>query len=177
MTIHTVHWGRVPLGTRPEWLARSNSLIAIWPAPIDGDFCFREAGFVDFADSDSDWDEEFETIITKLFEWLKSHHGVALAHDASPIAEWPRSPDLDEPAILDRLVLATYDDRFPETIASFGDPITVKLRTSDGHPILWLGIAEGASLGLDDLLAHLAEGRAIEKMDLKWQHLLSHGCH
>jgi hypothetical protein len=66
--------------------------VALWPTPVDGDACFEAAGFVEFADSNEFWDEEFEELLNRVIAFcarlsgptIKRFVGIKGVRDPSP---------------------------------------------------------------------------------------------
>lgn len=140
MKIARVHWAEIT-EARPSWSSASGRLYAIWPSPIDHDACFAAAGFSDFGDSDEAWDAEFAEFVEKT---------LAVLGEIGKARGGPRA------SLRDALIAAARDDNFPPCVVSFGEPVVASVRTSDGHPILWIWIATG---GLDALLPRIVASR------------------
>jgi hypothetical protein len=149
MRFTQVNWGEV--GERPAW-ASSGRLFAVWPSPVDHDACLAAAGFGDFADSDEAWDADLvrlvETVIAGLSGW------------GEPVMTSGDSPDR---SIISGLLAAAGDDNFPPCVVTFGARAFV--RTSDGHPIVWVSLEGG---GIEALLASLAVTWEVRARALRW---------
>jgi hypothetical protein len=103
--------------------------VAIWPSPVDHDACFQAAGFVEFADSDEIWDEEFEGLLHRVIAFCSTL-------GRSVVKTFVGSKGVHDPAPADVLLAAASNDQFRTSIVGFGP--TLNLITADGHPILWL---------------------------------------
>lgn len=58
-----VHWSLVCQNEAGGLVPRDCRLLAIWPAPVNHDVCFKEAGFSLFGDNDADWDQAAERLL------------------------------------------------------------------------------------------------------------------
>jgi hypothetical protein len=178
--IRELCWGSVPPNQRPSWAAFAGTLLGVWPAPVDHDVCFREAGFSEFADTDEDWDRDWEVIVGRVLAFLQARGTSRLRNGADVrrrrpcrILEWLLPWHVPTEAVAfsprERLLLSTHDDRFPAAVVEFGDPPAVMVRASDGHPILWLDFAatlNGAEA--EASMRSIAEGRPIRRLELRW---------
>lgn len=173
--IRTIHWARVDPAAAPEWVDADAALLAIWPAPVGSDACFRKAGFTDFDVAGCEqWNGELRGVLERLVGWLERHGRVVVRQGAAPRASWwdrLRRRQPRRPAALEQLWDALCEDHLPDCIVEFGRPARVTLRIGRGRPIFWLATPKGVSLEAGGLLAHLAEGRAIRQTRLEWQFL------
>ena len=162
MTITRVNWAEV-VDARPAWATPGWKLWAVWPSPIDHDGCFAAAGFRDFADSDDDWWSDFRDLVERLLDSLESDR-LALVS-----GQYPVEHGRVRPSLVDALVAAATDDNFEPCVVGAGAPPDRALRTSDGHPIVWINQLSG---DITALLSKAARGRDCANLQLAWQHLL-----
>lgn len=163
MKIARVNWAEIT-DARPSWAPASGRLCAIWPSPVDHDACFAAAGFSDFGDTDEAWDAEFAEVVEKTLAALGETGKPALTE-----GEYPLDRGRPRVSFRDALIAASRDDNFNPCVVSFGEPVVASVRTSDGHPILWIWIAAGA---IDALLPRIAASRELRQMALEWEKLL-----
>src|SRR5262245_46869882 len=182
-SIHTLHWDIAPNYLAAGWHNRNGVLIGIWPAPCNADQFFADAGFVDFADADKGWDQEWERIVRKSLAYLE-RYGAGHIHNQDDVFVAVQRSLIDrvfrlKPAIipvtlgiLERVLLSTQDSQFPDAVVDFGDSAKVTLRTGSGLNMIWLALAAGLVFDSADLLRELAEGRRVVRTGLDWQHLV-----
>jgi hypothetical protein len=165
--INALHWDEVVIVDQPWLPARTGRLLTLLPGPADHDVCLREAGFDDFGDTDDLWDAMFSSVVNRVFEYGASHgHARLMSGDVRAYASRAagKSP---APAIADAMICAATDDRFPPCQVEFGDPSAVAVRTSQGHPVVWLW-ERSPSLASDGTVALLAQGLPIRRTRLRW---------
>src|SRR5437773_1481754 len=85
-SIHSLYWGIVPNHCAPYWIDRTGTLVGLWPAPVNHDRCFSDAGFRDFADPDDHWDQDWAQIIQRLLDHLKQYGNPRL-HNRDDVLE------------------------------------------------------------------------------------------
>ncbi len=73
-----------------------------------------------------------------------------------------------DPRSVTALVAAARDDNVPPCVVEIGAPVQAVVRTSDGHPLLWVWISPGASLRAE-LLSAIAGPRELWKITLDWK--------
>lgn len=183
-SIHSLYWSVVASECASCWIAETSTLFGIWPAPVSHDQCFSEAGFRDFADPDNLWDQDWAQIIQRLLDHLQQY-GTPRLHNQDDVLEvlpwysllyrllWFKP--LQSPvhvSTAQRLIISTEDDRFPNAIVDFGEPLKIRLRTGAGHPICWLAVNSEVVLDSNTLLTGIAAGRQVIRMDLEWRHLI-----
>ena len=162
MKISRLNWGEIK-GERPLWAPSAGQLYAIWPSPVDHDLCFESAGFADFGDSDSAWDDDFAQLVQWLVDAL-GEAGTAMLREG----EYPVAGGRARHSIRDALIAAATDDNFSPCMVHFGEPPTSSVRTSDGHAILWTWMAEGE---IGPVLDVVAKGREVNQMTMNWEKL------
>lgn len=186
-SIYKLHWGLVPRHLAPLQCDAHSVLLAIWPAPHNDDECFRLAGFTDFISDytgpvDS-WTDEWRSIVERAIDGLTAY-GVPRMRQRVEVEEVQARSFLErllrtkppmrpvELSIIEQVILLTEDDQFPDAVVDFGEDSTISLRTFCGHAILWVTINDSVCLDRDAFLTALADGRPVERMDLKWKHLV-----
>jgi len=153
-TIHSLCWDEVnravPVGV---WAPEHGRVFVVWPAPVDHDACLAEAGFSDFADSTEHWAAEFMDLTRSLVEFLAGVVG-------------GRAP----PKLAAGLVAAARADDVPPCVVHLGTPAQAAVRTSNGHPLLWVWTGR-AGVEREALLASVARGRPVVHTTLDWKSL------
>jgi hypothetical protein len=134
------------------WRGQRGTLFATWPAPLDHDACFAEAGFRHFCDTDDAWDAEFDELLERVL--------TALGKCGATTAKNPS----------EKLARAAHDDRFEPCRIELGAPARALLCTSDGHPIVWVWLRDDSLDAWNDALG--AADRPTEETSLKWDRLL-----
>jgi hypothetical protein len=174
LAIRALHWGVVPAAFVPSVALPGGWTTALWPAPVDHDACFEEAGFDDFADSTEDWDREFRTLAGALVRCGRRLGKPMIASGERPA---PRHASrrhlpapLSEDALIGALIAPTVSDNFPACEVRFGDGPSLVLRTSDGHPLFLIGVTPPDAW--PELLAAIGAGRPVLETPLRWPALL-----
>lgn len=157
-------------------------LYAVWPGPFEHDACLRKAGFTDFADSEPQWEHEFQQISGRLLDALSDFGVPNVRHGEFPdytpsvldrlrglIGRTRVDP---EPTLTDMVVATASSDQYVACVIDFGAPARVTLRVSDGHSIFWLHLLD-PDISIDTLLSRIAEQRPIAHTSLDWRGLLS----
>ena len=146
---------------------------ALWPEPVDHDAGLAEAGFTAFADSDDEWDEQFEALVGAVFAQLAQLGELAIdAPDIAPARRSLWSRLRGDKAVLtpaERFILAVRDDQLGPVRAHFGPRATVTAR--DGHPILWIWLRDDVAATWPVLCQAVAAGRPIVETALDWARL------
>jgi hypothetical protein len=178
--IRALHWGKLPTAAGLKWRHTGGALYGIWPAPFPWDACFQQAGFADFSDGDEGWDAEWDSLIAAAVANLAQHFGQVqliaednprrgLLHNlASKFLPHQRATRLSELSPVERLLWSTCDDQIPCTMADFGQEQAVRLRTSDGHRVLWISAAPGTAFDAAEFATSLAAGRVVRFTELEW---------
>ena len=158
---------------------------AIWPAPVDGDHCFKEAGFEEFygVEAEVTWDTEYLEIIRLMFANLRRFGDPRprwdiMAIDPVESQDWrptfPRSrwPIVSDP--IEQIVVTSnwVADDLGDAVIDWGQPSIVTVRTSWGRPILWLASSKSSDLSVEELAEQMAGGRTVRKVELRWEHLV-----
>lgn len=163
MKIHSLNWGEVA-DARPSWAGVFGRLWAIWPSPVDHDVCFDAAGFHDMDDSDSAWDDDFSVFLERMLAAL-----AVLGTSSLMAGEYPRHGRHACATLRDALTAAATVDNFPPCVVSFGHPAVAWIRTSDGHPIVWLWTIEWAEI--ETVMPTIASELPIHEVKLQWEKL------
>lgn len=149
---------------RPNWCPGAWRLWALWPSPVDHDACFEAAGFADFADSTETWHFEFAQLVANLLAELGQVGRPRLAE-----GEYPTRRARTRESALDALLAAALDDNFRPCLLAFGHPPQALIRSSDGHPILWIALEAGDATALIAVAAKTGKPR---QRALDWSKLL-----
>jgi hypothetical protein len=179
--IEKLHWGSVvPTGIVRK-LARFGQVVAIWPGPVDSDYCFSQAGLKDFADSDEAWDADWRRVVVRTVQQLEEA-GVARIQVRAEVREIPDGSTwkqlkrwLEGPpntfgkqvlGIEEQVIVVSNDDQFGEILVEFGEPAICGLWAGMGHPVLWVGFATG-DIDVEEWLAGIADGLPVVRSELK----------
>jgi hypothetical protein len=170
-----VHWGRVPDAQRPAWAqppGKAWALFAVWPAPVNPDVCFAEAGFTDFGDSDMAWEHEATALWQRLLQGMQVHGTPRLA--SPPLAPRPpwhqrvlRRPAPPPHPLLEQLELAMQWDSLPPCQVVFGEH-TAGLRSGNGHALCWVLWPAAQAEGFATLVQQLAGAHPLRQTPLQW---------
>jgi hypothetical protein len=131
---------------------------------VDHDACFEAAGFTDFADSTQAWHDEFARLVSNLLAELGQAGRPRLAQ-----GEYPTWRARLRKSMADALLSAALDDNFGPCVLTFGQPPLALIRSSDGHPILWIALAHGDATAL---LAAAAKSAPPRQRLLDWSKLI-----
>jgi hypothetical protein len=168
-----IHWSPVPSEDAGGLASPDCRLLAIWPAPVNHDVCFEEAGFTLFGDNDEEWDNAAEEVLRRVIENL-SRFG-AVKHVSKPLRDNPpwylrlfqtsRELPLQQQALW-----PTHSDSLPTFHARFGDS-GAALWTGNGHFLLWIRLPD---VGPDaaEFVRTIAEPWTIVETRLRWAALL-----
>lgn len=168
-----IHWSEVEPPLPPALAAAAGSVVALWPAPVNADECFKAAGFSDFADHDDAWDDAAVALLDRVVARLSAFGAPALRSppllDSPP---WHRRLRGEVPAprpLLTQLELPMRWDSLPPCVVAFGDG-GASLRTGEGHVILWLTLPPGVEPA--GVVADVAGGHPLSRTTLRWSALL-----
>lgn len=146
---------------------------ALWPAPVNPDVCFAEAGFHDFADADASRDAQADALLQRVLDTLAAHFGPAQLHSAPlrPARPWYRalfglSPPQPLP-LWEQLAYPLHDDRCGAADIRFGSS-RARVRGSGGHLLLWIDWPSQAPLDFRAFVHQVAAGAPVEQTELKW---------
>jgi hypothetical protein len=184
--IRQFHWGSVSSPLPDPRLGRFPQVLAIWPAPLDADACFTDAGFHDFADSDEAWDQDWRGFVARVLGQLEQFGDLHVKAEAQiydvdarsftrklldRLFSRPAPAQKDPLTIVEQIVAVTNDSRLGEVFVDFGTPAKACLLASRGHRILWLGWILPSSAA-EAFIEGLAEGMPVIQTTLNWQVLL-----
>jgi len=163
--IERIHWSIVPEQLAPPGI--DGVCAAVWPAPLDQDACFSAAGFAEFADSDAQWELDFERFVARLYSLCgRAGNAVPIGgeHTVSK-GRWPwrRTRVL---SVEEALLFAASDDSSLPCTIRFGSPARAQLTTSDGHRVVF--VQPGTAFDLGQLVREIAAGLPIVQTDLDW---------
>ena len=164
----TVHWSLV----LPD--SSGAALFALWPAPMNDDVCFRDAGFTDFGDADEAWDANAEGLLSRLLAEMSMHGEPRLVSAALEQPQpWFRSlfrkPDVF--SLRDQISLPIQWDQLPDCVVEFGEA-GVSLRTGQGHHIFWITLPRRLRDAFPALVHTVAGPHPVLKTDLRWDKLV-----
>jgi hypothetical protein len=187
--IRQYHWGKVLPATLDARLGRFPEILAIWPAPINADACFVDAGFRDFPDSDEIWDQwehDWQGFVGRVLGQLELFGEIHVKAEAriedtdarsfskkilDRMLSRPAPAPKPTPTLVEQIVTVTNDDRWGEVFVEFGAPAQACLLASRGHSILWLGWTARHDTA-EVFVERLADGMPIVQTTLNWQVLL-----
>jgi hypothetical protein len=182
-SIKAICWDEIPAERLPAWPEPSKVVAALWPSPVNHDYCFAQDGFTQFADSDEQWDEEWRRVVHQLVNAL-GRFGRPQLRNGKDVLQYrkrgwwdrlipwdPRTEAVELPPV-DRVLLSARDDRLPHALVQFGEPPAATLRAGNGHPVLWVAAAPGVRIPGEDLAREVSEGRPVNRHQLRWNCLL-----
>lgn len=168
MQSFTVHWSLVPT------VETGMALFALWPSPVNPDVCFREAGFTDFGDGDEWWENEADSLLTRLLVALSRYGPPRLIsepikrHDSWFRRLFSKTKPYD---LCQQIELPIQWDSLPDCIVSFGQS-GISLRTGSGHRIFWISLPLSEAAAFSNLVGEIAGPHPILRTELKWECLL-----
>lgn len=167
MSVLTVHWSPV----RPE--ENGAELFALWPAPVNDDVCFREAGFTDFGDADDRWDVAAEGVHDRLLGIL-SRYGepTLLSKPVERARSWFQRlfRKAETFGISEQIMVPIMWDSQPDCVVAFGSS-GVKLRTGNGHHIYWVTVPATCRVPFREVAYEAAGPHSLVKTNLRWEYL------
>jgi len=155
--IHTLYWDLLEKG--------QNTILLIWPGPIDHDECFRKAGFNDFADSDEKWDSDFKKVVERIIDVLKPFGELHIENEIKPNTSifqklfGKKRPDYN---LIEQIILSTQY-ACPNYKVRFGN---VSLRTGNEHQLFIIHLPDKKKI--NNILNHVAEDLNIKLTKLNW---------
>jgi hypothetical protein len=142
-----IHWSLVPQDETTALVAPNCRLLAIWPAPVNHDACFRQAGFTQFGDNDAEWDQAAEGLLRRVLEKLGRYGDPKL--ESQPLRDNP--PWYLRPFVAGRKLPLPQQalwpmqwDSLPDFHVRFGKK-GAALRTGSGHFLLWVTLPDAGS--------------------------------
>ena len=174
-----VHWGRVADAQQPPWALRFGpelALFALWPAPVNADACFAEAGFTDFDDASAPWEHEATSLWQRLLQAMQAHGAPRLLSSAlAPQQPWHqrllgRTAAPPHP-LLEQLELPMQWDSLPACEVVFGEH-AAGLRSGHGHVLCWVLWPAALAANFEAVVHQIACGHPVQHTPLKWKTLL-----
>lgn len=148
-------------------------LLAIWPAPVNHDACFAEAGFTLFGDNDEAWDQAAENVLSRVIAALSRFGAARLVstplRDQPPWYLRPFRAGRELPLRQQALWPMQWDS-LPPFHACFGKG-GATLRTGNGHFLLWVNLPDGAPAS-SEFVTTVAEPWPVVETGLRWRALL-----
>ncbi|CAN5455974.1 hypothetical protein BH10PSE11_BH10PSE11_19990 [soil metagenome] len=168
-----IHWSSIPPKDAEGLAPPDCRLLAIWPAPVNHDACFEEAGFTLFGDNDENWDEAAEDLLQRVIENL-SRFG-AVKQVSKPLRDNPpwylrlfrtgRELPLQQQASL-----PMQWDSLPSFHAQFGGS-GAALWTGNGHFLLWVSLPNDGP-DASEFVKRIAGPWPVVETGLRWAALL-----
>lgn len=168
-----IHWSPVPPEDAEGLVSPGCRLLAIWPAPVNHDVCFEEAGFTLFGDNDGDWDEAAEELLQRVIESLFRFG--AVKHIGKPLRDNPPwylrlfRPGRELP-LQQQALLPMQWDSLPSFHARFGEG-GAALWTGNGHFLLWVSLPN-AGPDASAFVKRIAGPWPVAETGLRWAVLL-----
>jgi hypothetical protein len=182
-SIEAICWDELSAERHPAWPDTAAMVAALWPSPVDRDYCFAQDGFAQFADSDEQWDREWRRVVQQLLNtlgrfgrpWLpngKDLFQYRIRGWWDRLLPWGPPTEAMELPPVDRVMVSARDDRLPQALVHFGEPAAASLRAGNGHALLWVAGSPGVRISGQDLAHEVAEGRPVVRHQLRWRCLL-----
>jgi len=139
-----VHWSTVPPDAGQGLASPACRLLAIWPAPVNHDTCFKEAGFTLFDDNGEAWHQAAEELLQRLIAALSRWGEARLA--SKPLREdppWYLRPFRggQELPLAQQALWPMLSDSLPSFRARFGQG-GAALQAGNGHFLFWVSLPE-----------------------------------
>jgi len=155
--IHTIHWDIVN--------KNDHFLLLIWPAPMDHDMCFKNGGFNDFADSNDEWDSDFEKLIIRLIEKLLEFGEVYVENEiihAETLLQKLFKKKNKPLSLVEQITISTQYG-YPSFKIHFGN---ISLKTGLEHPLFIVDLPNMEKA--NDIINHVSQGRDLNQTQLDW---------
>ncbi len=176
----------------PRWVGGGHGqLHVLLPSPVDSDACLADAGFGEFADSDEVWDRGFDALVRDVVDSLRKHaKGVSVVAPRGKLdltwsgrlvrfLRFQNEPDPVNPdglEAVDALLHAARDDSYLQFAAvDFLDashPVVARVFISDGHPLIWIWLADDWAYLWAELARASAGALPMESISLAWERLV-----
>jgi hypothetical protein len=168
-----IHWSAVLSGDAETLTSPDCRLLAVWPAPVNHDVCFKEAGFTLFGDNDDAWDEAAEDLLRRVLDSL-SRFG-AVKYLSEPLRDnppWYLRPfrAAQKLPLQQQALLPMHWDSLPSFHAQFGNS-GAALRTGSGHFLLWINLPN-AGPDASEFVKSIAGPWPVVETELRWAILL-----
>lgn len=174
MSRFEIHWSEVSPNEAPGIAAPGCTVLALWPAPVNPDTCFEEAGFQDFGDNDNDWDIKAHELLCRIVsELTKYGNPRVVSQKVQKQRTWWRrflyKPR--EQTVLQQIELPTQWDSLPRCLVAFGDN-GATLRTGNGHVLFWITLPPQESCHLQAFVRAVSANHPVTRTPLRWKTLL-----
>lgn len=172
----TLHWSAVSpasLVEKSQSPREGLTLLALWPAPVNPDVCFEEAGFDDFGDNDLAWDAQARALLARL---LAALHGYGPAQlQSAPLLNappWYLRPfkTASVKSLREQLEWPMQWDSLPPCEVVFGNS-GAALRTGRGHYLFWVTLPETDTAVIENFVARVAADVPLVQTCLDWARL------
>lgn len=169
-----IHWSVVDEPAAAAYTQPNCDLIALWPAPVNHDVCFAEAGFANFGDNDQDWDLAAEGLLRRVISKLTAHGAANLMSQQlrEHLPWYLRLFRSAEPLpLLEQVLQPIHWDSLTHCHITFGEQ-GAALRTGNGHFLLWLTMPRHEASSPSNFVNEVAGSTPVTRTELKWQALL-----
>ncbi|MCX7256977.1 MAG: hypothetical protein NTZ64_09625 [Polaromonas sp.] len=149
----TLHWSAVSpasLVEKAQAPREGLTLLALWPAPVNPDVCFEEAGFDDFGDNDLAWDAQARALLLNAPPWYLRPFKTASVKSLHEQLEWPMQ----------------WDSLLPCEVV-FGNS-GAALRTGRGHYLFWVTLPETDTAAIEKFVVRVAADVPLVQTCLDW---------
>lgn len=171
-----IHWSAVFPGDVKGLASSDHQLFAVWPAPVNHDACFKEAGFTLFGDNDEDWDVAAEELLRRAIDDLSRFGPVRYLseplRDSPPWYLRPFRSSVELP-LQQQALLPMHWDSLPLFHIQFGSS-GAALWTGSGHFLLWVRLPRGGGGGAE-FVNRIAGSWPVVETELRWNCLLPDG--
>lgn len=169
-----IHWSVVDANVARALAPSGHQLLAVWPAPVNHDACFAEAGFTEFGDNEPDWHGAAEGVLFRVIQELEAYGEASLV--STPLftsVPWyyRRFKTPIQLSLLQQAVQPMHWDSLPQFHARFGSG-SVALRTGNGHFLFWLTLPAASQAEVEALVSRAALSWPVANTTLDFAGLL-----
>jgi hypothetical protein len=169
----TLHWSAASPVEKAKTPREGLTLLALWPAPVNPDVCFEEAGFDDFGDNDLAWDAQASALLERLLATLQIYGPAQLV--SQPLVNalpWYIQPFKTPIAktLREQIELPMQWDSLPPCQVVFGSS-GAALRTGRGHYLFWVTLPETDKAAIEKFVACVAADVLVTQTCLNWARL------
>ena len=137
--------------------SNTSTSFALWPAPVNRDACFEQAGFTDFADADTAWEAKSEELLNRVLARLAQYgrhtlESAPLQHRQGLLGILRNRQDLP---LREQVLWPMLDDSLPECVVKFG--ADAELRTGHGHMIYWITLPTDGETDAEGFVQSVAD--------------------
>ncbi len=170
----TVHWSPIKSPVARRYASEGSELFALWPAPVNADECFAEAGFRDFGDAHPTWEQNADGVLTRLLLELGNYGTPRLITSPLPqpqswLRRWFARAEIL--ALREQIELPMHWDNLPDCVVEFGAS-KATLRTGKGHQIYWIALPEKEATAFEKIAGRVAAAHPLLQTELRWEHLI-----